>query len=254
MRTAALAALVAAFFVSGCRLDPPQPPTWPTPTPSPMATPEPSPAPPAEPVEMTTGTIRLDFRRLHLAPLTCADDVQILATITGELEGMDLERPVLELSLMGNTSQPCLSRPCNRGQESGCGKSGADDPDLMGLRVRYTANIAHDADEPEEEEHCGEGLNYHHRLALGRLGRDGSLSVWVTLEADTLTISTPVDAWSVPVKMPGTMSLGRVILGAPWPRREMRGWGWDTFSAHRWAAMSSPEYHPIVVGKPGVCP
>lgn len=255
--SALLAALVAAFLFSGCRpLPVPTPGPEPTPTQAPMETPTPEPTVPpvVTPLQFREGRVHLRFYGLDKAPLTCADDVQILATLTYEQTGLDKSLPVVELDLMGNTSLSCPERPCNR--NGAC----ATNPDLMGLRVRYTANIEHDASEPDEARHCGEGMNYHHRLALGTLGPDGSLDVWVSLDSDaerigpqTLTVATPVDSWSVPVKMDGSMGLGRAFLGSPWKRRDARAWGWDAFSAHRWARMEVLGWEVSDAGEPVGC-
>lgn len=267
MRIHFLAALVAAFFMSACGGQPiiitwpgnPTPTPEPTATPGepePTATPRPEPTPPVEFIQFTEGAGKLRFRGLDRAPLSCEHDIQALATFTWEQGADDRTAPVLELQLMGNTPEPCLERPCGRSE---C----KPDPGKMGLRIRYTANILHDGQEPNEHLHCGSGLNANHRLALGPLGPGGSLDVTVALDEEPerggqrLIVSTPVDAWSIPVKHPGTMGFGKVALGSPWKRPPkgppIRGWSWHELSAHRWASMEVLEWNALDTSPPTPC-
>lgn len=246
----AMGILVAVSCLPGCKLGPilqPTPP--PIATPSPTATPPPTVPLPVLP--MLNGTVTLRFSNLDQAPLTCRDDVQILATLTGEEVGIDRKQPIVELGLMGNSPTPCPVQPCNRGNKDiPCDIA----PDLMGLRVRYTANIDHDKDVEGEQGHCGSGMNYHRRLALGPLPPGGKLEVTVSITDTQLIVATPVDSWSTTLKKPKSMSISRVVLGSPWTRREARAWGWDAFSAHNWARVDSIAWDVTKSGKALTCP
>ena len=196
-------------------------PTGPVPTPPTGATPF--------PVNSGKATFRVhDAGRLPLSPTR---DNLILFVLTAETDGLDPNQPVLEVAMRGTSPEPCLSR--SRGHL--CGNK-------AGLVPRWTGNIAWDRTLDWSAEHedeslaksCGDSTNYHQRLALGPLELDGSLLVTFEWDHAQLSISTPVDSWTISSRKPHTARFGRLIVGAPWdraPASQWRSWLWRPFSA-----------------------
>ncbi len=220
----ATASLLALAILCGCcPYGGGNPGPWPRPTPTSIPAPRPTPtsipaprptptaAPAHRPYQVTEGRAVLTIRGIDQLPLSPAADTSTVATMTWETEGRDLGAPVLELQIRGQSAEPCLSRPCR---------------DRAGLVIRYSSSIAHDEGLPERQ-HCGEGVNYHRRIALGNLPA-GLLRVTLEWDRTMLRVSTPVDSWQSGLQEERGFSLGfgRVITGAPFERREIRGWSW----------------------------
>jgi hypothetical protein len=228
-----LAVLGLAWGLAGCDTIHIVLPGVPTPVPSTTPTPAPSaptPVPTPEIRQLTSGRAVLEISGLDSLPLSPTRDNLILSTLTWETEGNDRSVPVLELAIRGTSPEPCLSRTPARGCR-----------DAAGLVARYSSNLAFDSTLPWDAEHekqsaeqaCGAGVNYHQRLALGAYGSGGALRVTVEWTPDSITVRTPADAWTLAPRVAGSVGLGRVVAGAPWPRNEARGWLWNGFSAGR---------------------
>lgn len=213
----------------------PQPTPRPTPVftaiPLPVVTPMP---PPLEIKQGTIGSASLLLSGVDGLPLSANLDNLGVGVMTWETEGTDRTKPVIELSIRGKKNIPCLRRPC-------------DDDDSAGLIVRYSANLAHDstldwsskqAEEESQKHACGQGNNYHYRLALGPAD-----PVHITVEWDRsrIMVKTPVDGVEYRLSKGqlaavGSLGFGRFIEGIPWPRNQTRSWLWDQFSATRYGA------------------
>lgn len=195
----ATAALMAAFFVSGCSLLPPiQGPGQPggTATPSPVATqpgqeaPTPTPTPPPvltiEPG--TRGHAVLDHSGLERLPFGWSQwepgalDYWVLATLMDEKEDNSL--PVVELSLRGNLTAPCLSGDCDTREDhplcdlgtgayvrspGRCWKTA-----LVGLWLRYSGNLAYEGQGEPFFGACG--FTKEHKMAARQAIPADSLS------------------------------------------------------------------------------
>lgn len=226
---AALAA-VAAIIISQVGGKDPKPPKDPGPTPTPI----PSPTPPPEPIpsQAISGRAVIEFKGLEKIPLAKTLDNIIIGNLTWEMSGKDRSLPILELAVRGTKNEPCLKTPCG---------------DKMGLIVRWSANLKWDStldwsdahDEESAEKSCGEGINYHQRMALGPI--TPSLLVEVIWSSEGLTVKTPASTatWNLnhPVRSEGVLGFGRFVPGCPWKRGE-RGWLWDTFSSDRFGVTS----------------
>lgn len=230
---------VACLVLNGCTIVLETGPN-PTPVPTARATPSPVQTPTPRPGfrQLTSGRVVLAFRGLARVPLRHGWDKAAAATLTYETAGNDRAKPMLELEVGGNTSAPCLQTPCR---------------DLMGLIPRWSSSLKHDdtldwstpeAEKASDPLACGTGTNYHRRLALGPMP-DGVLVVTVAWNADQLSVATPVDSVVWSLRRRGSFGLGRVVLGAPWPRREARGHLWDGFSVHPWASVEVLESGPV---------
>ncbi len=190
----------------------PEPTTPADPTPEPTATPEPS-----GPGQHVRGAVRISIGGIDKLPLSRTFDYIVASTMTWETSGSNKKVPIVELSIRGSRSAPCLSRPCG---------------DRAGLVVRVTANANYDAGQPDESRHCGSGVNYHERLALGSLGPGGSVDVDLQWDESGLLASTPVDSVFISTRRSGSFGFGRFLVGAPFGHGE-RGFGWDSLSIDR---------------------
>lgn len=174
LRPACYIAPLASLALAACVLLPPTvPPPTPTPTPSATATPE----PPIVPVRTTHGraVVRVDLCGFAPEPPL---DYYALSTLLQQAlpEGRGpVGMPALELSVRGLTSDLCQRPPCTA--------------DSMGLVARWSASPKHDAGQPDEHQHVGEGISYWNRLPLGPAC---AFDVEVAWEPGTIRVSTPV--------------------------------------------------------------
>lgn len=183
-----------ALLLSACHEVPPLPPIGcppiciitqtPTPTPqvsaSPTETPSvppsstptatrtpsnpPGPSPSVRPLTGGRAVVRIHFGAF-VAATPAPDGTQLDTFAAATLcwaeppDGPRATTPCLELQLKGKGPKPCLEGPGN----SPCLRSMED----LGLVARYSANAAHDSAQPDEKEHCGEGINANFRLPIG---------------------------------------------------------------------------------------
>lgn len=252
--------LLLSSTIPGCLSYTPRP----GPTPGPSATPTsmaiptppitPTPLPHVEFAPGRAGGAVVYFTKLDKAPLTCQADVQALATFLWDLDARaNPDRPILELQVMGNTPMPCLVQGCNNGPKS-C-KPDSSDPDWMGLRVRYSANKKNDRNLPENQ-HCGAGINYNHRMALGPLDSSGGVRVGVSWDPSGITIETPAETRHLPAGDPESgeryysPGFSGVILGT----RAGIGWVPPALSADKWATMNVESWSILDPNAPTQCP
>jgi hypothetical protein len=181
-------------------------------TPAPAATPKPTSTPVPARGQWTRGSASVRIRGIDRLPLRRTQDYIVAASFTWELSGSDHNVPLAELSIRGTSSQPCQQRPCGA---------------AAGLVVRVTANAAYDS--IDDSSLCGSGVNYHNRLALGRLGSGGSVDVQLEWDESGLRVSTPVDSVALGASRSGVFGFGRFLVGAPFGHGE-RGFGWDSLS------------------------
>lgn len=226
-------ALFAASVGTPCN---PRPQPTPRPTLPPASTPTASPThsiptpipPPAEMQQFTRGTAKIQIKGVSNLPLSPTSDNWALGVLTWEQVGYDRSKPVLELSIRGTSPMICTTRPCK---------------DKAGLIVRYSANLLHDdgldwstpaAEHESQKIACGQGLNFHRRLAIGA----SDFVATVVLQGDKLTVSTPVDSATFSLlegqlSAQGSLGFGRFIQGVPWPRKGGRSWLWNAYDATR---------------------
>jgi len=225
-----------------------------TPTATPTATATATPTPGVVmPFPVNSGKAIIRVLHADTLPLGPTNDNLVLFVLTAETDGLDPNQPVLEMAMRGTNPAPCLERrPGNL-----CG-------DKAGLVPRWTANIAWDrtldwsAGHEDESlaKSCGDGVNYHQRLALGPLGPDGELLVQIEWNHAQLSIKTPVDSVTISSRKVHTARFGRVIVGAPWDRQpasQWRSWLWRPFSAGALIEIVSWEAVPPI-GLVTTCP
>jgi hypothetical protein len=209
-------------------------PRPPTPTPQPTATPE-----PASPQQAVRGSAVIHIRGIDRLPLKRTLDTIAAATLTWELDGADKRLPIAELDIRGTRARPCLQQPCG---------------DDAGLVVRVSANPSYDGSQRNEALHCGAGVNYHYRLALGPLGRDGGVDVTVQWDEGGFRAATPVDSVYIPAaRRPGSFGFGRFLTGSPFAYGQ-RGFSWDTFSIDRYGGDAALVSWSGQTGRRASCP
>jgi hypothetical protein len=215
---------------------PPRPTAPPTPTtpPAPTATPE-----PVSPHQAVRGSAVIHVRGIDRLPLKRTLDSIAAATLTWELDGADKRLPILELDIRGTRARPCQQRPCG---------------DDAGLVVRVSANPSYDGSQHNESLHCGAGVNYNYRLALGPLGRDGGIDVALEWDESGVHASTPVDSVFIPAaRKPGSFGFGRFLVGSPFAYGQ-RGFSWDTFSIDHYGGGAELVAFSGQPGKRAACP
>lgn len=245
MKTILTICLFLATLAATCQPIPLPTPGPPKSTPTPASTELPAPTerptqkptpipPPTEMQQFTKGTARIQIKGVGNLPLSPTSDNWALGVLTWEQEGLDRSKPVLELSIRGTSPMICTTRPCK---------------DKAGLIVRYSANLLHDdsldwstpaAEHESQKVACGQGLNFHRRLAIGA----SDFVATVVLQGDKLMVSTPVDSATFSLlegQLPaqGSLGFGRFIQGVPWPRRGGRSWLWNQFDGTKQGATAS---------------
>lgn len=235
--------LASLFFLGteSCWLPPPPNPTPCAPCGTPVpgnVTPTPTP-PPLTPFQAIEGKALVRCKGIDSLPLSPVRDYVVCASFTWEMSGSDKSLPLVELSVRGTSPVPCASRPCGTS---------------AGLVVRMTGNPKHDAGEPDEGQHCGGGVNYHRRLAIGALGADGGFDVELVWDPRGLHASTAIDSIFIPsARVPGSLGLGRFLVGAPFRHGE-RGFGWDELSINRFGGSAELLEYQGIPGDVKPCP
>jgi hypothetical protein len=117
------------------------------------------------------------------------------------------DTPALELSIRGTSDEHCLTAPCTN--------------TALGLVARWSCNIRHDAGEPDEHKHVGEGINYRNRIPIGP-GPITTVYVEWGPDGRRVTVSTNYGSWTAKrgVKSPGFGVFVAGIANAP------KGIGW----------------------------
>lgn len=198
-----LAGLV--WLVVGCQLPAPCPACYPTPRPTATPAPVPTAVPPVLPYQSTSGraVVRLDLTRFRPAPPL---DYYAIGTLLWLPATRSPTTPALELSVRGLSAELC--------QRSPCGASS------LGIVARWSANIAHDGNEPDEHRHCGAGVGFSRRLPVG----PGPLvDIVVEWGPGFVRVSAGGSSWTSTQGAAGP-GFGVVAIGVPNPPR---GIGWS---------------------------
>lgn len=217
------AVLLAAALASGCCfpcIDKHQPTPTPTQEPKPHPNPTATPTPQTDPYEvypekMTSGRIQVlvnieQFKTKR--PL----DYYPFATF---MWSNDPNEPALELSIRGQSNQPCLTFPCSTSKEH-------PETDTLGLVARMSSCVKCDSKRPDEKTHCGEGIGYSNRLPIGSF----IFPVDISISEKGVQILTPMANRTLTkaIDHEGGFGLGKYFQGVPTPKGI--GWGhpsWD---------------------------
>lgn len=203
-----------------CPICPPAEPTA-TPTPGePTPRPSESPTPPVSAIPYRSGVARYLLSDV-LRPDYASLDYWAVLTMGWSDPGLwRANRPALELSLRGTAPAPCLTSPCG--------------PSAVGLVARWSANVEADNTQPDEDLHCGDGINYHRRLAIGPLGPGDSVVVEVEWEPSRVRVCTPVDCWESGRVPPDSAGFATWVPGVP---EDWDYWAREAWSDARLAAL-----------------
>jgi len=131
----------------------------PAPTERPTQKPTPEP-PPVELQQLTSGkaVVQIDLTNFELPPPGPNGQLDYFAASTFMWDENDRTAPALELSVRGTVNVLCLRMPC---------ESAKNKPQPLGIVARFSGDIKHDGQEPDEHRHCGSGIAYSRRLAIG---------------------------------------------------------------------------------------
>ena len=182
-------------------------PTQPAPQETPTASiPTPIP-PPVEVRQLTSGkaVFHVDLSGFTIPAPGPLGQLDYFAFSTLLWDANDLHAPALELSIRGTENKLCERMPCG--------------VSALGLVVRFSGDIKHDGKEPDEKKHCGSGLNYSKRLAIGT---DRAFDVSVSWSPEGIEVETPESrAWLS--KGAPRVGFGKVYFPLP----SDRGIGWS---------------------------
>lgn len=224
------------------------PPQWPCPgCPTPAATatatrtatPEATRTPrPVEPFQATEGAATFELDLTGFTPRPDGLDYYAAATLlwTNPPTGRDLPTtPALELSIRGTSTERCLASPCG--------------PSSLGLVARWSANVRHDSQTPEERDHCGRGIGYSQRLPIG----PGQLvSGRVEWRAGQVRVSTPLGSWAT---TKGASAPGFGLVFMPLPRSGGIGWARSPWTLQEWGGrVRLVEWQGVSGTGVGMCP